>query len=76
MRFEVLMVMTMRNTVFWKVMTSNLVEVYCFVLYHVDPLLSNDSVNNGHNEFLTCPNGLTGKQCSVHGPCDSYMMRQ
>jgi hypothetical protein len=41
------------------------------ILWHVGPLLSNDSVKNRpllHNRFQTCTNGLTGKQCSLRSP--------
>jgi hypothetical protein len=28
------------------------------------------------NRFVTCNNGVTGKWCSLRGPCDSYVMPQ
>jgi hypothetical protein len=28
------------------------------------------------NRFVTCNNGVTGKQCSLCSPCDSYVMQK
>jgi hypothetical protein len=51
------------------------------ILYHADPLLSIDSVNNGHSEvtaakFVTRTNRVTAKQCALRSPCDSYVTQQ